>query len=157
MAEIYTKQWYDALQDLINGNAQVEKGAPRGLYKMLAEVRGDARSPYVTEGDRLYFTVHLEDGKCTEYRELTEPPSRREFDFIFELPASVFEGVAAGIVDPIQAGLKGTIKITGDMRVLIRHADIVNVVRDVYARDVDTDWPKGRPPYEESTGRPASW
>jgi len=59
----------------------------------------------------------------------------------------VFEGVAAGLVDPVGAGLKGTIKITGDMRVLIKHADLVNVLYDVYSREVQTDWPKGRPPY----------
>ena len=51
------------------------------------------------------------------------------------------------MVDPVQAGLKGTIKITGDMRVLIRHADLVNVLHRVYSREVETGWPRGRPPY----------
>jgi putative sterol carrier protein len=147
MPDIYTKNWYDALQDLINRNPDVEKSAPRGLYKMLAEIRGDSASPYVGEGERLYFVVHLDDGKCTQYFELDEAPPRKEFDFIFEFPASVFEGVSAGIVDPIGAGLKGTLKITGDMRILIRHAELVNLLHEVYAREVETSWPKGTPPY----------
>ena len=36
----------------------------------------------------------------------------------------------------------------GDMRVLIRHADLVNVLYDVYSREVDTSWPRGKPPYD---------
>jgi putative sterol carrier protein len=144
---IYTNEWYSALQDLLNGNPDVEKNAPRGGYKMLAEVRGDGASPYVNDGEALFFVVQFDDGKCTDYYELEESPPRKEFDFIFVFPAAVFEGVAADTVDPIAAGLKGTIKITGDMRVLIRHADLVNVLREVYAREVETSWPQGQPPY----------
>ena len=91
--------------------------------------------------------MQLTDGKCAEYSEVAEAPPRKEFDFIFDLPAAIFEGVAAGVIDPIDAGLKGTIKITGDMRILIRHADLVNVLYDVYSREVTTDWPLGKPPY----------
>jgi hypothetical protein len=47
----------------------------------------------------------------------------------------------------VEVGLKGTIKITGDMRILIRHADLVNVVQEVYAKEVETTWPKAQPPY----------
>jgi hypothetical protein len=147
MPAIYTKEWYDALQGLLNGNPDVEKSAPRGLYKMLAEIRGDGPSPYVKQGDRLFFVAHLDDGKCTQYYEVHDAPPRKDFDFIFEFPASIFEGVAAGTVDPIDLGLKGTIKITGDMRVLIQHADLVNLLHAVYAREVETTWPKGKPPY----------
>ena len=68
------------------------------------------------------------DGKCLEYRQVDIAPPRKDFDYIFELPASVFEGVAAGLIDLIDAGLKGKVKITGDMRILIRHAELVNVL-----------------------------
>ncbi len=147
MPAIYTKDWYDNLKELLNGNPEVEKNAPRGTYNVLAEIRGDATSPYLADGKQRWFTVRLADGKCTDYSELTESPPRKDFDFIFEVAATVFEGVAAGLVDPVQAGLKGTIKITGDMRILIKHADLVNVLYDVYAREVETAWPKGKPPY----------
>jgi hypothetical protein len=33
------------------------------------------------------------------------------------------------------------------MRVLIRHADLVNVVQEVYQKEVETTWPNGQPPY----------
>jgi putative sterol carrier protein len=147
MPAIYTTEWYEDLKKLLNTNPDVEKNAPPGSYKILAEVKGDARSPYLQEGAERFFVVHLANGKCTDYFEVGEAPPRKEFDFIFGLAASVFEGVAAGLVDPVGAGLKGTIKITGDMRVLIKHADLVNVLYDVYSREVQTNWPKGRPPY----------
>ncbi len=147
MTAIYTTEWYEELKTLLNTNPEVVKKAPPGNYKVLAEIKGDATSPYLGEGAVRYFIVHLSDGKCTEYLEVSEPTQRKEFDFIFVLPATVFEGVAAGLVDPVDAGLKGTIKITGDMRILIKHADRVNVLYDVYAREVETAWPKGKPPY----------
>jgi putative sterol carrier protein len=147
MAEIYTTEWYEELKTLLNSNPDVEKKAPRGNYRVLAEIRGDPTSPYMHEGEERFFTVNLVDGKCTDYTEVSEPPPRREFDFIFQMPATAFEGVAAGLVDPVDAGLKGTIKITGDMRILIKHADIVNVLYDVYSREVHTAWPRGKPPY----------
>jgi hypothetical protein len=42
-------------------------------------------------------------------------------------------------VDPVKAGLKGDIRIVGDMRVLIQHAELVNVLRDAYVRDLKTE------------------
>jgi hypothetical protein len=36
------------------------------------------------------------------------------------------------------------------MRILIRHADLVNVVQEVYQREVKTTWPKAQPPYANS-------
>ncbi|MBI1884719.1 MAG: SCP2 sterol-binding domain-containing protein [Chloroflexi bacterium] len=147
MSAIYTKAWYDELRSMLNRNDQVAKNAPRGKYRVLADLKGDGLSPYLPDGERRFFIVLMENGKCAQYFEAQEPPPRKEFDFIFEIPATVFEGVAAGLVDPVQAGLKGTIKITGDMRILIKHAELVNVLRDVYQREVETDWPQGRPPY----------
>ena len=149
MPAIYTKDWYDELKELLNRNPEVEKNAPSGKYRVLAELKGDSLSPYLRDGEQRFFTVDLDDGKCTSYYELDQPPPRKEFDFIFEVPATVFEGVAAGLVDPVGAGLKGTIKITGDMRVLIKHAELVNVLHEVYAREVETSWPKGKPPYSQ--------
>ncbi len=147
MPAIYTKEWYDELKNLLNHNEEVEKSAPCGKLKALAELRGDGQSPYLADGQKLFFVVHLDDGRCTDYYEVDEPPPRKEFDFIFQIPATVFEGIAAGLADPVEAGLKGTIKITGDMRILIKHAELVNVLQEVYARDVETTWPKGSPPY----------
>jgi hypothetical protein len=150
MADIYSRDWYQALRDLLNVHPEIEKSAPPGDYKLLLVIRGDGGSPYVPAGEELLFAIHLSGGRCSDYVELHGAASRKDFDFVFEFPASVYEGVAAGIVDPIAAGLGGTIKITGDMRVLIRHAELVNILHEVYAREVQTTWPRGKPPYDAS-------
>jgi hypothetical protein len=145
MPAIYTEQWYEALKGLINSSKEVEKNAPRGKFLVLAEIQGDERSLYLAPGADRYFVIRFEEGKCLDYRQVPELPPRKGFNFIFEMPAAVFEGVAAGLIDLVDAGLKGLIKVTGDMRILIRHAELVNALYDVYAREVETTWPKGKP------------
>ena len=54
-------------------------------------------------------------------------------------------GIAAGLIDLIDAGFKGSVKINGGMRIVIRDAELVNVVYGVYARETETAWPKGKP------------
>jgi putative sterol carrier protein len=155
MPAIYTTEWYEALKRLLNENPEVDKNAPRGTFHVLAKIVGDARSLYLPVGELRNFVVLFADGKCLEYRQTDAPPPRKDFEFIFEFPASVFEEVAAGQIDLIDAGLKGKVKITGDMRILIRHAELVNVLYDVYSREVETIWPKGKPGSADGVPVPA--
>lgn len=148
MADIYTREWYDSLRDILNGTEEVTKSAPPGRWLVLAEVAGDGRSPYIGQGEVKRFTITFQDGRCVEYQEREDQVARKDFDFILELPASLFEQVVANQVDPVEAGLKGAIKIKGDMRVLIQHASLVNVLSAIYAQEVTTSWPKGTPPYQ---------
>ena len=147
MPNIYTAAWYESLKDIMNGSQQVTAKAPPGHFRVLAEIKGDDTSPYVKNGETKRFTLDFQDGRCTEYHELNEPPSKRDFDFTLGLAASLFEGIVGDQVDPVKAGLKGDIRIVGDMRILIQHAELVNVLHDIYARDLKTAWPKGKPPY----------
>lgn len=147
MPEIYTSAWYDSLRDILNRSEEVVKMAPSGHWRVLAEIRGDDASPYLELGETKRFVLDFVDGRCTEYRELSEPAVKRDFDFTMELPATLFEGIVANQVDPVKAGLQGDIRIIGDMRILIQHAELVNVLHDIYVRDVETTWPKGQPPY----------
>jgi putative sterol carrier protein len=156
MPAIYTNEWYEALKRLLNENPQVEKNAPRGTFHVLAKIVGDEQSLYLPPGDLRNFVVLFADGKCLEYQQVEVPPPRKDFEFIFELPASIFEAVAAGQIDLIDAGLKGRIKITGDMRILIRHAEWVNLLSNLYAREVETIWPKGKPQPAALKAAPAS-
>jgi hypothetical protein len=156
MPAIYTKEWYEALKELLNHNPAVEKNSPRGRFHVLAIINGDAQSAYLPPGEARNFVVEFVDGKCLEYREEQSAPARKGFNFIFELPASAFEGIAAGLIDLVDAGLKGTIKIVGDMRILIRHAELINVIYGVYAREIETLWPKGKPASSAQSPPPAS-
>src|SRR4030067_1940909 len=97
MPDIYTIEWYDALRELLNCNPDMAKSAPKGPMKVLGQLSGGGRSPYLSEGEQRFFVVHLNDGKCTDYYQVDQPPPPKEFDFIFEIPAVVFEEVAAGM------------------------------------------------------------
>ena len=153
MSAIYTQPWYESLKEILNRSDEVTKSAPRGLWHVLAEIRGDGVSPYIAQADQKRFAIVLNDGKCNSYEELAEAPPRKDFEFILQLPASLFERIVANLADPVEAGLKGAIKITGDMRVLIQNAELVNVLSEIYQREVETDWTKGKPPYP---GEPAA-
>ncbi len=155
MPAIYTGQWYESLKEILNRSHEVTKSAPRGVWHVLAEVRGDGVSPYLGADDVKRFAIVLNDGKCDSYEELTEAPARKDFQFILELPAALFERIVANQADPVEAGLKGAVKIIGDMRVLIQNAELVNVLSEIYQREVDTEWPKGEPPYAGEAGAPA--
>lgn len=150
MPDIYTSEWYDTLKETLNRSDDVTKKAPRGHLKVLGQVNGDGVSPYLGNGESRWFAVDLVDGQCTSYVEMKEAPVKRDFDFTLELPAGLFESVVANLVDPVQAGLKGDIKIVGDMRILIQNAELVNVLSEIYAQELDTSWPKGKPPYGSS-------
>jgi putative sterol carrier protein len=153
MSAIYTQSWYESLKEILNRSDEVTKSAPRGLWHVLAEIRGDGVSPYISQTEQKRFAIVLNDGKCNSYEELSEAPPRKDFEFILQLPASLFERIVANLADPVEAGLKGAIKITGDMRVLIQNAELVNVLSEIYQREVETDWTKGKPPYP---GEPAA-
>lgn len=147
MPEIYTGLWYDSMKQILNDSDAVTKCAPRGLWHILAEIRSDGTSPYLTDGETKRFAIVLNDGKCESYKELTQPPPRKDFQFILGIPASLFEKIVANQADPVEAGLKGAIQIIGDMRMMIQNAELVNVLSEIYQREVETEWPKGMPPY----------
>jgi len=147
MADIYTRAWYDSLKEILNRSDEVTRNAPRGVWHVLAEIKGDGVSPYVSAEETKRFSIVLNDGRCDSYLELSEPPVRKDFEFILELPAGLFERIVANLADPVESGLKGAVKIVGDMRVLIQNAELVNVLSEIYQREVQTEWPKGTPPY----------
>ncbi len=150
MPDIYTPEWYEALKDLINRNEVIAAKAPKGVWTAAIEIVGDSRSPYVEPGSTRRFLVRIEDGKCVWYEEL--PPdddaSGKDLDYRFTGAAAVFDEIAAGITDPVDAGLDGRIRIRGDMRFLLRQAELVKEILEIYQRDLDTTWPKGKPPYD---------
>ncbi len=148
MPEIYTTSWYDSMKEILNKSDEVTKNAPRGVWNILAEIRGGDGSPYISDDEVKRFAIVLDDGKCESYQELSEAPPRKDFEFILEMTAGLFERVVANQADPLEAGLKGDVKITGDMRVLIQNAELVNVLSEIYQREIETEWPRGEPPYE---------
>ncbi|MEB2310909.1 MAG: SCP2 sterol-binding domain-containing protein [Sorangiineae bacterium] len=147
MSVIYSEAWYDDMKQLINGSAEFRKIAPTRRMAMALEVLGDSTSPYVPAEARVDFLIVLDGGEVTDYKPLEGRHDGKGLDFRFTAPATVWEGIAAGELDPITAGLRGKIKIRGDMRFLMQNADAVKLLVDLYGHQISTDWPKGKPPY----------
>ena len=147
MPAISSDAWYDDMKTLINGSPEFRKLAPKPRTVMTLEVVGDGKSPYVPNGDASYYLVVLDDGQVTEYRPLAERHDGKGLGFRFTAPATVWENIAAGLSDPITCGLRGQIKIRGDMRFLMQNADAVKILVDLYGRQGQTEWPQGKPPY----------
>ena len=148
MSVIYSDAWYEEMKQLINGSEELGRLAPKTRIAFTLEVMGDGASPYVPREGALYFLLVIENGKVTEFRPLTERHDGKGLHFRFTAPATVWEGVAAGNDDPIKCGLRGEIKVRGDMKFLMENADAVKLAIDLYGHQGSTEWPLGRPPYE---------
>lgn len=145
--EVFSQPWLDQWAALINADQTLPDRAPAGTWRIYMRAEGDGVSPYVPEGETMHLMIHIEDGRCTRLERAAEPPGPRDLDFRFSGPASVFEEVAAGLRDPVEAGLQGHIKIAGDMSFLLRHAELTQEIVDLFMSELETEWPRGRPPY----------
>lgn len=149
MPAVYTTDWYEAVKEAINARVATLKDVPRDGFTIAVEIVGDGKTPYVAEGDVRRFLIRIEAAQCAWYRELDEDDPSVKLDYRFTGPGSDFDAIAAGLTDPIDAALSGTIKVRGDMRFLMRQAQMVQTLLEAYSQDVDTTWPKGRPPFDE--------
>lgn len=147
MPEIFTKEWYERITDQANKTGALKKKAPPGEWCMAMEVVGDGKSPYVPEGITKNLFIRLKDGVLTEYREFPEKIPGKGLHYRFTGGASVYEGIAAGQLDPVTAGLSGAITIRGDMRLLMQHTELMDAIYSIYIENNPTEWPKGKPPY----------
>ncbi|MFH0730528.1 MAG: hypothetical protein V2B19_29810 [Pseudomonadota bacterium] len=115
MAEIFSREWYEAISSQANSTGELKKKAPTGEWRMAMEVVGDGKSPYVPAGETKNVFIRLLDGILVEYGEFPEKIPGKQLQYRFTGAASVFEGIAAGLIDPVEAGLSGAIAIRGDM------------------------------------------
>lgn len=145
MADIYTDEWFGLVREAINARVSSLHDVPAGTWLVAVDIAGDGVSPYVADGSERHFLVQVTDGRCAWYRE-GEAGEDDELSYRFRGPATAFDEVAAGLLDPIDAALKGFIRVRGDMRFLMRQADHVKALLEAYSA-VATDWPLGSPPY----------
>lgn len=148
MPDIYTEEWYQAMVELANSHDDLSSKVPQGEWRIAVEIEGDGKSPYVPLGEVKNYFIRLHDGKVMEYKESAEKISGKGLQYRIIGPASIFEGMAAGILDPVEKGLDGTLTIRGDMRLLMQNAELANVIFEIYTQSGVTDFPKGRPPYD---------
>lgn len=147
MSAVYSDAWYDDLKHMIDGSPEFAAKAPAERMVMTLEIIGDDKSPYVKAGDAMYYLLVLDKGAVEHLHALGEKHDGKGLHFRFTAAATVWEEIAAGLLDPITAGLRGKIRIRGDMRALMQNAEAVKILVDLYASQIDTEWPHGRPPY----------
>lgn len=149
MSDIYTDDWYKSVRETINEHVAglPAKAVPQGEWHAVVEIIGDGASPYVGADDVRRFLIKIENGSCAWYREIDTPNPEVTLDYRFVGPATTFDEIAAGMRDPVDAALDGTVKVRGDMRFLMRQAELVKVLLEAYTTNVETDWPMGKPPY----------
>lgn len=150
MPDVYTDEWYEAVATAINERVAGMPGLPEGALHVAIDIEGDGASPYVDAVSARHFLIRIADGKCDWYREVSEAAKSDgevHLDFRFVGPASTFDAVIAGHMEPIDAALTGAIHVKGDMRFLMRQAEHVQVLLEAYTNGVETEWPKGAPPY----------
>ena len=147
MPDIYSGEWNQSLQEMSNERDDLADKAPAGEWRIAIEVEGDGISPYIPQGEKKHFFLRLSDGKIEEFMEKEEPIPGKGLNYRLICPAHVFESIAAGVMDPVEKGLDGTMVIRGDMRLLIQNAELANVIFEVYTENNQTEWPKGKPPY----------
>lgn len=147
MPDIFSNEWYDIMMELANSRDDLSDKLPRGEWKIAIEIEGDDASPYTPKGEFKYLFVRIVDGKILELSPITERIDIKELNYRITGPATIFESIAAGLFNPIEKCLNGKLSIKGDTRFFGRHADLANIIFEVYHSSELTDWPKGQPPY----------
>lgn len=147
MSVIYSDAWYEDMKDMVNSLEKLPTLMAQKRIVATFEVVGDTDSPYVGEDQTVHYLIELDSGRVLQCAAMAERHDGKGLDFRFTAPATVWEQIAAGQTDPISAGLKGSIRIKGDMRFLMKNAEAVKMIVDVYGGLEITEWPKGKPPY----------
>lgn len=147
MALIYTDTWYKEILELANSRQDLAEKIPQGEWNIAVELVGDGISPYISDGEVKNWLIRLINGTMVEFKEEPHKITGKGLQYRFTGPAHIFEGVAAGVVDPVEVGLNGTLTVKGDMRLLMQYAELTLVIFEVYSQNNITEWPNGLPPY----------
>ena len=110
MARFLTQAWIDALNEAAAGHAMPPLSLT--LRHLIGEV---------------IYVVRVEDGGVRA--SLEDAPADVTFVEDYETAAAIARGELA----PQQAVMSGRLKVTGDVSVLLRHADALRAVEDAFA------------------------
>jgi putative sterol carrier protein len=108
-------EWIKELGRQLNGSASYERSAKdwEGDFIFVAE------SDKAFE-DSAYLFLGLYHGKSTEAAMLSSE-DEREAQFVIRAPFSAWRQVIEGKLDPIQGMMMRKLKLTGDMRMILRY------------------------------------
>ena len=109
-------EWIKALSQQLNASASYERSAKNWEGDFIFISEPDA----AYDGDTAYLFLGLYHGKSPG-AEMLESEDEREAQFIIRAPFSAWRRVIEGKLDPIQAMMMRKLKLTGDMKMILRY------------------------------------
>lgn len=92
---------------------------------------------YVTDDNKVYSFVGLEDGRCTEAEVLTDPNSRQA-GFVLRGPYENWVDLIEGM-DVVEAVMSGRLELDGDMQQILKYSEASQQMGDT-AASIETDY-----------------
>lgn len=130
-------EWISEWRERLNDNEDyAEKGQGWGVDfngDFVFHVRADDRLP-----DDRYFFIGLEDGECTEAREIDDPDDV-DAGFVYRGDYADWVALNQGEVGPIDGMMSGTFDIEGDMQKVLQYSQAAVVMTEA-AGEVDTEF-----------------
>ncbi|WP_336136027.1 SCP2 sterol-binding domain-containing protein [Natronomonas amylolytica] len=129
----WIKEWRERLND---NEEYAEKGQGWGVGfngDFVFHVAADDRLPE----DR-YFYIALEDGACTEAREV-DSPDDVDAGFIYKGDYSDWVDLNRGDIGPIDGMMSGVFDIDGDMQKVLQYSEAAVAMTET-GREIDTDY-----------------
>jgi putative sterol carrier protein len=132
-SEEWIAEWREQLND---DEEYAEKGRGWGAEfngDFVFHVRADDRLP-----DDHYFFIGLEDGTCTEAREVDDP-DEVDAGFIYRGDYSDWVALNRGDIGPIDGMMSGVFDIEGDMQKVLQYSEAAVAMSET-GRELDTDY-----------------
>jgi putative sterol carrier protein len=131
-------EWIRAWQDELNASEEYsEAGAGWGTDfngSFLFEIQPDG----TYDGDPIYLYVDLEDGECTEAREIADPDDA-DWGFAYRGSYEDWKALVHGEVGAIDGMMDGKFDLDGDMQKVLQYSDAA-VVMTENASNIDTEF-----------------
>ena len=138
MATLFpSEEWIVEWRERLNDNDEyAEKGQGWGAEfngDFVFHVRADDRLP-----DDHYFFIGLEDGTCTEAREIDDP-DEVDAGFVYRGDYADWVALNQGDIGPIDGMMSGVFDIEGDMQKVLQYSEAAVAMSET-GRELDTDY-----------------
>ncbi len=132
--KIFSDDWFRKFVVRINSNTKYREAAKDWEDDLILFIKGDRDSENLRSGINKVVLLSLYHGECKDLEFIDRVPDRFR-GYVIEANASTWEKILNGKADIITAILAGTVKVTGDMKKLIRYmkaaTELVKSARDV--------------------------
>jgi len=132
-----SEEWIVEWRERLNDNDEyAEKGQGWGTEfngDFVFHIRADDRLP-----EDHYFFIGLDDGTCTEAREIDDP-DEVDAGFVYRGDYADWVALNQGDIGPIDGMMSGVFDIEGDMQKVLQYSEAAVVMSET-GRELDTDY-----------------